>query len=633
MAGPYRCVQSIEELDELCLALSCVDRFAFDTETTGLDPIECDIVGFSASLEDPNEQVHSFYVPVGHNTAEDQIDGNLALEMIKPVLENPEIAKVFHNYAFDGTLLAQYDIHPVNIDDTLFMSYAKRPGPSGHSMDDLVEHLYGKRPIGFGEVVPNHELLPFIRNFADVRLDHATRYAAEDTEDTLRMFYDLRHELKKKKLWHIYDVIDRPLIPVICEMKINGIEIDVEKCDQLTEDWSGLIAEAEETVHEYDETVNIGSTKDLQRFFFTDLDLDPVKFTDKGGESTDAEALEILAGYADHLEPNPVAAVRDFRKFSKLVGTYSEALPGHIKPRTGRVHPNFNPCVMVTPRISSSGPNAQNIPKKGEQGAELRSVFVAREGCKFVVSDLSQIEYRVLAQISRDPVLIKAFMEGLDFHSLTASRVAGWDYEEFVTALEQDGQVDEKTGIRRPLHIYHKKVDDLRRDAKVINFGIIYGMTSFGLAKQIKKSQDEAQDMIDAYFEQFLGVAEWIRDIQEQGKKTRCVETLYGRKMYLTAFGDAAGRQASNYPIQGTAADFMRMCMENTRYWLTKKEFDADILAQIHDELIVEVPEDQAEDARWVVQRAMETADGGWIDWQVPIIAEAKIGNNWNEAK
>jgi DNA polymerase-1 len=324
------------------------------------------------------------------------------------------------------------------------------------------------------------------------------------------------------------------------------------------------------------------------------------------------------------MDPNPVEAIRDHRKYSKLVGTYAEALPKHIRPRTGRVHPNFNACVTNTARFASSDPNCQNIPTKGEAGDELRSAFIAelRKKRKLVVADYSQIELRVLAHVTQDPTLIAAFHAGQDMHSATAARLAGWSYGDFVEALKAE----------------NKKVTDLRKGAKTINFGIIYGMTAFGLAKQLKIDEGDAQYFIDQYFDAFPGVSAWIDQIQDHGEKARWVKTIYGRKLYLiqgmrSSVISYARRQASNYVIQGSAAELMRLALENAWHWYAEKELQGKILATVHDEIITEVPDRHAEEACWVLKRAMETAGGDWIKWRVPIIADSKIGDNWNQAK
>lgn len=609
----YELVTTHERLGAWQDKLAASKLFAIDTETTSKDSMTCDLVGVClAVVEDGG--VKACYIPVGHTekacAGTRQLPINIVLGMIAPFCECPSRPKVLQNAIYDLTVLGRYDVEFSNVEDTQWMGYALNAGSAGNGMDELADKYLGHRTIKFGEVVPQHPLLA-VNAFQDVQLHHATNYAAEDTDVTLRLFFQLRKELKQAGLWEVYTRIDRPLILAGADIKRNGIAISSAACARLTEEWSKKIESAAELIQMHAPGINVGSTQQVQQLLFGTLDLPVIDKTDSGAPSTGIETLELLRDRHEVVD-----ALVIHRKYSKLVGTYSQALPLMVHPETKRIHGNLNFTFTQTARLSSSNPNLQNIPSpaKGEEGVELRKAFVAPKGCKLIAADYSQIELRVLAHVTQDPVLIKAFHDDVDIHSATAQTV-------FDTTKEEAGD----------------KWDGLRRFAKTINFGLVYGMSSYGLSRQLKIDEATAQAFIDKYFEKLTGVSDWIETTRKFARNNRFVDTIYGRRLYTNdnvgfKAGASAERQGGNYVIQGSAADLMRLAMSGVRRALIEADLNANLVLQVHDELLIEVVQEHAERARAIAIEQMRNAGGDWIKWRVPITVDAKVGNDWSEA-
>lgn len=608
----YETVTTLKRLHSLVADLETSKRFAIDTETTSTDPMSCKLVGVSLSLEPDS----GFYIPVGHTTGEPQLPLDVVLTALAPVLANPKIAKTGHNLMYDIVVLRRYGVELVNIDDTMLMSYALegKTFKHWHGMDDLAPIHLDRHTIEFDEVVIA-EL--GMTGFQDVSHYHATLYAAEDADITLDLFYELRAKLKDAGLWHVYADIDRPALPALADMKFNGIAVSTKAFRKLEEQWTAEKEDTEDAIMQMaDEAGSVIKLTNagIAKFLFDDLKLDALKQTDSGGDSVDAEALEAIED--DH---PIVPLILKWNKLSKLLSTYATPLQ-KVHPETRRIHTDLKACFTNTGRLSSANPNLQNIPtannaKHAKQGELIRSCFVAPRGHKLICADYSQIELRVLAHISKDKTLVRAFLEGKDPHGATATALFNVTDKE-VSPVEWGG---------------------FRRKAKTINFGIVYGITQFGLSKQLKCDPDEAQDFIDRYFAELPGVEQYIESQKEMVRAEGYTETLWGRRMYQPGIRGHKGavghaeRAAVNAPIQGSAADIVRKAMAKTRTALIEEGLPADMLLQVHDELIFEVPDEYVPEAEKVIKHAMQTA-GDDIDWLVPILVDVKHGETWHHA-
>ncbi len=584
---------------------------AVDTETTGLDEMVVDLVGISLCVE-PGK---ACYIPVGHTLGEDDLFGgsnlvdgqlskNMVLDALKPVLEDKSILKIGQNMKYDAKIFARHGVRVAPYDDTMLMSYALHAGINGHGMDTLSERYLNHTPI------PTKELLGSGKSaitFDKVEMAKAVAYAAEDADVTLRLWQLFKPQLHAEKVTTVYETLERPLSPVLAQMEMAGIKVDRDVLSRMSNAFAQKMAGLEADIHDLaGETFNVGSPKQLGEILFDKMSLPGGKKGKTGAYATGADILEDLAAEGHDLP----ARVLDWRQLSKLKSTYTDALQAFINAETGRVHTSYVQTGAVTGRLASSDPNLQNIPVRSEEGRRIREAFIAEPGKKLISLDYSQIELRILAHVAGIDSLKQAFRDGLDIHAMTAS-------EMFNVPIEgMDPMV--------------------RRQAKAINFGVIYGISGFGLARNLRIPRKEAQEFIDRYFERFPGIRAYMDDTVAFAKEHKYVQTLFGRKIHtpeIGAKGPQAGfakRQAINAPIQGTAADIIRRAM--IRMPDAIKDLPATMLLQVHDELIFEVDEDACDPVIEVVKDVMESAAAPAVKLDVPIEVDAGIGDNWAEA-
>lgn len=607
----YECVRDLKALQAWIDAANETGWVAFDTETTGLNEMTADLVGISLCVE-PGK---ACYTPLLHRAeggeglfgsddlAEGQIPLYDALDALKPLLEDPAVMKIGQNMKYDAKIMARLGISVAPIDDTMLMSYAMNAGLHGHGMDTLAERYLGHTPI------PIKDLLGSGKSqitFDRVPIDKAVPYAAEDAEVTLRLWQMFKPQLHKTKVTRVYEGMESPLVPVLAEMEMAGIKVDRDTLSRMSNAFSQKMAGLEDEIYELvGRKFNVGSPKQLGEILFDEMGLEGGKRGKTGAYATGADVLEDLA--TEHELPRRVL---DWRQLSKLKSTYTDALQDHINRETGRVHTSYSIAGANTGRLASTDPNLQNIPIRTEEGRRIREAFVAEEGKTLVALDYSQIELRILAHIADIQALKDAFKEGQDIHAATAS-------EMFNVPL------DEMT-------------PDVRRQAKAINFGVIYGISGFGLARNLRIPRAEAQGFIDRYFERFPGIKAYMDDTTEFAKKHNRVETLFGRVIHtpeINAKGPRAGfakRAAINAPIQGTAADIIRRAM--IRMPDAIAGLPAKMLLQVHDELLFEVEQGAEDDLIKVAREVMEGAADPVVHLTVPLIADAGQGKNWAEA-
>ena len=599
----YSVITDQQELDQWLERLKSADLFAFDTETTSLRYIDAEIVGVSFAIN-PGEAA---YVPLGHDYmgAPEQLDRDQVLDQLKPLLEDPQLAKVGQNLKYDKNVLANHGITLEGIaEDTMLESYVLNSVATRHDMDSLAMHYLGEKTISFESIAGKGAKQ---LTFNQIELEKAAPYAAEDADITLRLHQTLRPQLKATgKLASVYEEIDLPLVPVLSRMEQRGTLISASTLRQHSQELAERMAELEKEAHDVaGETFNLGSTKQLQAIFYDKMGLPVIKKTPKGAPSTAEPVLQELAH--EHELPR---LILEHRSLSKLKSTYTDTLPELIHHRTGRVHTSYHQAVTATGRLSSSEPNLQNIPIRSEQGRRIRQAFIAPEGYKLVAADYSQIELRIMAHLSGDKGLLKAFEKGEDIHKATASEVFGVSLEEVSS--------------------------DQRRSAKAINFGLIYGMSAFGLSRQLDVERKVAQQYIDRYFERYPGVLKYMDNIRKQAHDDGFVETLFGRRLYLPEINarnkqlqQAAERTAINAPMQGTAADIIKRAMVDVENWLLTDHADeARMTMQVHDELILEVKESALDKIRSGLEKRMSAA----AELDVPLLVEAGAGDNWDEA-
>ena len=584
---------------------------AFDTETTGLNDMTCDLVGISLCI-DPG---HACYIPLIHRAdadeglfgsdalAEGQIPLDAALAALKPLLQDPAVMKIGQNMKYDAKVMARYGIAVAPIDDTMLMSYAMNSGLHNHGMDTLAERYLSHTPIPIKEIIGTGKSQI---TFDKVPIDKATRYAAEDADVTLRLARLFKPQLHRARVTRVYEGLERPLVPVLAQMEMTGIKVDRDVLNNMSNAFAQKMVQLEEEIHALaGETFNVGSPAQLGDILFDKMSLEGGKRGKNGKYSTGADILEDLA--TEHELPRRVL---DWRQISKLKSTYTDALQEHINPDTGRVHTSYSIAGANTGRLASNDPNLQNIPVRSEEGRRIRTAFIAPEGHVLVSLDYSQIELRILAQMADIDALKQAFREGHDIHAMTAS-------EMFNVPL------DEMT-------------PDIRRQAKAINFGVIYGISGFGLARNLRIPRAEAQGFIDRYFERFPGIRAYMDATVEFAKEHKRVETLFGRQIHtpeIAAKGPRAGfakRAAINAPIQGTAADIIRRAM--IRMPDAIAGLPARMLLQVHDELLFEVEEGAVEDLIGAARGIMEQACAPVVHLDVPLVVDAGQGANWAEA-
>lgn len=596
----YRAITTIQDLEAYIASIPQAYRLSIDTETDGLDFMQAKLVGISLSIAVGD----AVYIPVQHDllVAPEQLALQDVITRLKPVLENPEILKVGQNLKFDWHILQRYGITLNGIvDDTMLASYVW-DATEKHNMDDLALKYLDHTTTPFEEIAGKGRAQ---KTFNEIPLETATHYAAEDADITLRLWQALKPRVDSiPTLKSLYETIEIPLLTVLAKMEHDGILVNVPHLEAFSQELSERLTKLEnEVYHLAGEEFNLGSPKQLGEILFGKLGLPVIKKTAKGQPSTNEEVLQELA--LDFPLPKHII---EYRELAKLKSTYTDALVAEVDATTKRIHTSFNQALTSTGRLSSSKPNLQNIPVRTEEGRKIRQAFIAKDGYKMISADYSQIELRLMAHFSGDETLIAAFKNDLDIHRATASEV-------FHTPLE------EVSG-------------ELRRSAKAINFGLIYGMGAFGLAKQLGIARTQAQDYIQRYFSRYPSILQFMEDAKEKARQLGYVETLLGRRLPLPDINSTnhmmksgAERIAVNAPLQGTAADIIKLAMIEVDHQLAKSGLDAKMLLQVHDELILEVSEKDAEAAAQLLKNAMEKV----IELKVPLKVEVAIGNNWDE--
>ncbi|OKH87441.1 DNA polymerase I [Thalassospira sp. TSL5-1] len=623
----YELVQDEESLKKWIAKADYEGILAVDTETTSLNAHQARLVGISIAVQ-PGE---ACYIPLTHGMGDEatepkaaqggfdfgsdpaddkakaeipqQIPLKRAIELLKPLLEDRGVLKIGQNIKYDKIIFARHGIDVAPIDDTMVLSYVLDGTSHGHGMDELADLHLGYKTIKFTDVAGTgkNQL-----TFDQVPLDKALDYAAEDADITLRLHRLLKPRIAQEHMASVYETLDRPLVPVLAKMEALGVKVDADKLRELSSDFASRMEVLEKTIHEMaGETFNLGSPKQLGEILFERMSLPGGKKTKTGAWQTGADVLEGLAAQGHDLP----ARILDWRQLSKLKSTYTDALANHINPQTGRVHTSYGQTNVNTGRLSSNDPNLQNIPIRSEEGRKIRTAFIADEGCKLISADYSQIELRLLAHVAEIDALRTAFKNGEDIHASTASKVFGVPIE------GMDPMV--------------------RRKAKAINFGIIYGISAFGLANQLGIPQKEAKEFINAYFEIYPGIRDYMERAKDFAKTHGMVRTLFGRKIFINGINDKNGmrrsfgeRAAINAPIQGGAADIIKRAMIAVPDALLDAGLKTRMLLQVHDELIFEAPEAETEQAVKVIRDVMENA----AHLSVPLIADAGIGDSWADA-
>jgi DNA polymerase-1 len=611
----YETITTLDALERILDEARETGILAVDTETSALDAMQADLVGVSLCTR----AGRAAYVPLQHRSAgsADLFGGNEllkgqiplgdAINLLKPVLEDPVILKIGQNLKYDWLVLKRYGITIAPFDDTMLMSYVLDAGRGSHGMDELAKRHLGHETIAFSDVAGSGK--NFI-GFARVALDKATEYAAEDADVTLRLWQVLKSRLPAERMTTVYETLERPLLDVLARMEARGIAIDRQMLSRLSGEFAQIMARLESEVHELaGENFNLASPKQLGDILFGKMGLPGAKKTATGAWATGAQILEDLADQGHELPRR----ILDWRQLSKLKSTYADALPSFVNPTTGRVHTSFSLAATTTGRLSSSEPNIQNIPVRTEEGRKIRQAFIATPGHKLLSADYSQIELRILAHIADIPALRKAFAEGIDIHAMTASEMFG------VPIKGMDPMI--------------------RRRAKAINFGIIYGISAFGLANQLGIGREEAGAYIKKYFERFPGIRDYMDSTKTFVRANGYVETIFGRRCHYPqiqssnpserAFNE---RAAINAPIQGSAADIIRRAMIRMEDELNQHKLKASMLLQVHDELIFEVPDGEVEKTIPVVKAVMENATLPSMSLAVPLQVDARAAQNWDEA-
>ena len=611
--GAYVTVTTAKEIDAWVTRARDKGIVCVDTETTSLDPMQAGLCGVSLAVA-PGE---ACYIPCGHRKGDGlQLDGNekilqlneaVVIAGLKPLLEDPAVLKVGQNLKFDALVFLQRGIRLNPIDDTMLISYVLEGGLHGHGMDELsVLHL-SHTPISFSEVAGKGKDKI---TFDCVPVAEATKYSAEDADVTLRLHMLLKPKLGEMGKRAVYETLERPLAMVLADMERGGITIDPDLLRRLSNDFGKIQGGLEIQIHKLaGENFNIGSPKQLGDILFGKMGLEGGRKTKTGAWSTDVDALEEVAAQGHEIAKK----VLEWRGLAKLRGTYTDALPGYINPKTGRVHTSYAMASTSTGRLASTDPNLQNIPIRTEEGRRIRQAFIAAKGTKLISADYSQIELRLLAHIPDIPHLKKAFADNLDIHAMTASEIFS------VPVKDMPAEV--------------------RRRAKAINFGIVYGISGFGLANQLGIAQSEASDYIKKYFARFPGIRVYMEDTKQFARTHGFVETLFGRRIHIReinskipGFRGGAERAAINAPIQGAAADIIRRAMVRLPGALADKKLSAKMLLQVHDELIFEAPDKEVEATRKLVMTVMEKAALPAAEISVPLVVEARAADNWDAA-
>ena len=610
----YQCVSDLETLGEWIAKAREAGVVAFDTETDSLDAMQANLVGFSLS----HSENEACYVPLQHREGEDDLlgggqllDGQIplddALAALKALLEDPSILIIGQNIKYDWLVMHRYGVDIAAFDDTMLLSYVADAGNGGQGMDTLSEKWLGHKPIAYKDIAGSGKKAV---TFDKIALDVATKYAAEDADITLRLWRILKTRVQAAGLVRVYERLERPLVPVLARMEERGVSVDRQILSRLSGEFAQKAAGFEDEIYQLaGEKFNVGSPKQLGEILFDKMSLPGGKKTKTGQWATGAQQLEDLAAEGHEL-PRKIV---DWRQLTKLKSTYTDALPGYINPQTSRVHTSYSMAATSTGRLSSSDPNLQNIPIRTAEGRRIRTAFVAEKGNKLISADYSQIELRVLAHVADIPQLKQAFADGIDIHAMTAS-------EMFNVPLAE-------------------MTPEVRRNAKAINFGIIYGISAFGLANNLGIERSEASDYIKTYFERFPGIKGYMDDTKAFAREHGYVETIFGRRAHypdirssnpsVRAFNE---RAAINAPIQGSAADIIRRAMVRMEQALCDASLSAKMLLQVHDELIFETPEAEVESTIPVVKQIMENAAMPAVSMSVPLAVDAQAADDWDGA-
>ena len=607
----YVTVTAAKELEAWVARARAKGIICVDTESTSLDPMQAVLCGIALAVA-PGE---ACYVPCGHRPGDVlALGGEIvqmreadALKILKPLLEDLTVLKVGQNLKYDALMFLQRGIRLDPIDDTMLMSYVLEGGLHGHGMDELSELHLSHTPIAFSEVAGKGKDKVA---FDCVPVAEATKYSAEDADVTLRLYLLLKPKLGEIGKRTVYETLERPLTMVLADMEREGISIDPDMLRRLSNDFGKIQSGLETEIHKLaGENFNIGSPKQLGDILFGKMGMEGGRKTKTGAWSTDSDVLEDVAAQGHDIAKK----VLDWRALAKLRGTYTDALPTYINPKTGRVHTSYAMASTSTGRLASTDPNLQNIPVRTEEGRRIRQAFIAAKGKKLISADYSQIELRLLAHIADIPQLKKAFAENLDIHAMTASEIFG------VPVKDMPAEV--------------------RRRAKAINFGIVYGISGFGLANQLGIAQSEASDYIKKYFARFPGIRDYMENTKQLARTHGFVETLFGRRVHIReinskipGFRGGAERAAINAPIQGSAADIIRRAMARVPDALAQKRLSAKMLLQVHDELIFEAPEKEVDTTAKLVKSVMEKAALPAVEISVPLVVDARSADNWDAA-
>jgi DNA polymerase-1 len=611
----YQTIRTPDQLNAFIARIHDVGHVAVEAKGSSIDPMQADICGIALALA-PNDAA---YIPLAHKQsgggaglfdaglAPDQIRLDDALAALRPILESPGILKIGFNIKFNAVMFAQAGITVRNLDDAQLMSYALDAGRNAHGLDALAERWLGHATLSYGELTGSGKNK---LSFDQVAIDRATAYSAEDADVTLRLWRVLKPRLVAERMTAVYETLERPLVPVLARMERRGISIDRQVLSRLSGEFAQTAARVEAELQELaGEPINVGSPKQIGDIIFGKMGISGGTKTKTGAWSTSAQILDDLAEQG-HEFPKKIL---EWRQVSKLKSTYTDALPTYVNPQTHRVHTTYALAATTTGRLSSNEPNLQNIPVRTEDGRKIRRAFVATRGHKLVSADYSQIELRLLAEIADVPSLRQAFRDGLDIHAMTASEMFGVPIKDMPS--------------------------EVRRRAKAINFGIIYGISAFGLANQLGIAREEASAYIRKYFERFPGIRAYMDETKEFCRKNGYVTTLFGRKCYypdikasnasVRSFNE---RAAINARLQGTAADIIRRAMIRMEDALAEHKLSAQMLLQVHDELIFEVPDDEVAATLPVVQRTMQDAPFPAVLLSLPLQVEARAADNWDEA-
>jgi DNA polymerase I len=612
----YECVRDVAALEAWIARARAAGAVAFDTETDALSSSRAELCGISLAVASGQ----ACYVPVGHAHEHegglaleapadlDQVPLETAISLLKPLLEDPSVLKIGHNAKYDQAVLRRYGIDVSPIDDTMLLAFALEGGlHNKYGLDEMSKRVLDHEPIAYKTVAGTGKSQ---KSFKHVELAAATCYAAEDADITLRLWEHMKPRLAHEHMANVYETLERPMPKVLVDMELAGVKVDPAQLKALSYDFAVRMGDLELQAHKLaGRPFNLGSPKQIGDLLFGEMGLGAKRMTATGAQSTDASMLEDLAAQGHELP----RTILDWRQLSKLKGTYTDTLVEAIDPRTGRVHTSYSLAAATTGRLASSDPNLQNIPIRTEEGRKIRKAFIAEPGHVLISADYSQIELRLLAHVGDIPQLKHAFAEGLDIHAMTASEMFG---------VPVEGMPSET-----------------RRRAKAINFGIVYGISAFGLANQLGIPREEASAYIRSYFERFPGIRTYVDRMQRQVRAEAFVTTIFGRKVHIPAARGKsqaersfADRAAINAPLQGAAADIMRRAMVRMPDALKAEGLKARMLLQVHDELVFEAPEAEAEAVIAVARRVMERAGEPAISLSVPLVVDARAATNWDDA-